>query len=407
MIRTPHSGQLEILQQKRRFNTVCCGRRWGKTELAQHLLLGVGESDNGALQGYPVAYGAPTYRMLTEVWRELSSILEPVLASKSESEKRMELITGGVIDFWSLDNFDSIRGRKYKRFISDESAMTRYLKEAFSHVIRPTLTDMRGDCFFLSTPKGKNNDFYEFFTTNFPDWARWQMPTASNPFIDPVEIEAARLQLDSLTFEQEYMASFVTNQINAFAYAYDPVKHLGVTEVNPRFELVLSFDFNVDPITCGVYQRIGNKILVHECMALSNSNIYELCDRILVSYPNMLYMVTGDSTGQNRSALSKDNLNYYTVIKNKLSLARGQLKVPTVNPPLAENRVLVNSVLQHQDITINEAKCRPLIFDLEYVSVLPDGSIDKGNRADLTKRADSIDHFRYYLNTFCKDFLKF
>jgi len=37
---------------------------------------------------------------------------------------------------------------------------------------------------------------------------------------------------------------------------------------------------------------------------------------------------------------------------------------------------------------------------------LPDGSIDKANRSDLTKRADSIDHFRYFLNTFCKDFLK-
>ena len=277
---------------KKRFNTICCGRRFGKTELAQHLILGVGESDNGALQGFPIGYFTPTYKMLTEVWRSLSYLLEAVIAKKDESEKRIELITGGVIDFWSLDNFDSIRGRKYKRAVIDEAAMVRRLKESFNHVIRPTLTDLKGDAFFFSTPKGKNNDFYDYFKIVDPIWQSFQMPTISNPFIDPAEIEAARHQLDSLTFEQEYMASFVTNQINAFAYAYNPVKHLGKTEVNKNFELIISFDFNVDPITCGIYQRIGNKILVHECMALSNSNIYELCDRITALYPNMLYMLS-------------------------------------------------------------------------------------------------------------------
>ncbi len=35
-----------------------------------------------------------------------------------------------------------------------------------------------------------------------------------------------------------------------------------------------------------------------------------------------------------------------------------------------------------------------------------DGSLDKSNRNDPTKQLDSLDNFRYYLNTFHKHVLK-
>src|SRR5205814_773463 len=41
------------------------------------------------------------------------------------------------------------------------------------------------------------------------DWASWQMPTASNPFIDPAEIEAARQDMTEAAFNQEFLAQFV------------------------------------------------------------------------------------------------------------------------------------------------------------------------------------------------------
>jgi hypothetical protein len=47
-----------------------------------------------------------------------------------------------------------------------------------------------------------------------------------------------------------------------------------------------------------------------------------------------------------------------------------------------------------------------LIYDLLNVSVLPDGSMKKGDRNDPKQQADSLDCFRYYLNQFHKDFIK-
>lgn len=372
--------------------------------MCQELLLGPDEFENGALNGFPVAYYAPTYAMLMEVWREMQSILSPIIVHKSETEKRLELMGKGVIDFWSLDDIDTSRGRKYKRAIVDEAAKVKRLKEAWQKTIRPTLTDMQGDAFFLSTPRGKNNDFYEF--SKYDGWGFWQMPTISNPHIEPDEVEEARRQLDPLSFAQEYLASFVTENMDAFAYAYDPLKHQRSTSWDRSQITYLSFDFNRNPITCLVVQHSGTKISVIEQIKLQNSNIYDLCDYILSKYRGAEFMVTGDATGKASSALVQDNINYYTVIKSKLNLSNGQLKLPSVNPPVRENRVLVNSVLHNLGVSIDPENAKGLIFDLEHASVLPDGSLDKSDRNDPTKQLDCLDTFRYYLNTFFRHILK-
>jgi hypothetical protein len=396
------------LDQKKRFNVLCCGRRWGKTKLSEELLLSPDDDTNGALNGFPVAYFAPTYKMLMEVWRAVVNMSQSITVNKSEVEKRIELIGGGVIDMWSLDTPDSIRGRKYKRIIVDEAATVTNLKYAWTEVMRPMLTDLKGDAWFLSTPKGKLNYFYDLSKNaeQYQDWTSFQMPTVSNPFIDPKEVEEARLQLDPLTFAQEYLASFITENLNSWAYCYSRDKHVGRTTLNRSYDVKLSFDFNRDPITCGVFQDYGDSIYGIEQIKLSNSNIYSLCDYINAKYGGCMLLVTGDATGKASSALVRDNLNYYTVIKSKLNLSINQIRVHTVNPSLEENRVLVNSILHSKNVVIDADNCKPLIFDLEHAQVLADGTLDKTDRKDPTKQLDALDCFRYYLNTFHKNILK-
>jgi phage terminase large subunit len=191
-----------------------------------------------------------------------------------------------------------------------------------------------------------------------------------------------------------------------WAYCYSREKHVGKTELNPRFDVKLSFDFNRNPITCGVFQDYGTEIKGIEQIKLENSNIYALCDYIRAKYGHCLLIVTGDATGRASNAMVKDNLNYYTVIKAQLNLSQAQLKVANVNPSIEENRVLVNSILHTKSVTLDEINCKGLIFDLEHAQVLPDGSLDKTDRKDPTKQLDALDCFRYYLNTFHKHALK-
>ena len=376
--------------------------------MAEELLLDP-DGNNGALSGNPVAYLAPTNKMLLEVWRTLLDTLAPIILKKSEIEHRIELYGGGIVDFWSLDDPDSCRGRKYKRAVIDEAAKVLHLKRAWTQVIRPTLTDLRGDAWFLSTPRGKNNYFYDLFKLpeTYDNWASFQSPTVSNPYIDPDEVEEARGQLDPLTFAQEYLASFVTENNNAFCYTYNAAKHNRPTVINPAWEVKLSFDFNRDPITCLVAQDIGNTVNFIEQIKLSNSNIYEICDYIKAKYGRYLLLVTGDATGRNKSALVRDELNYFKIIKAQLGLGDRQMRQPVSNPTLIENRVLVNSAFHHLDISIDPINCKGLIFDLEHAAVLPDGSLDKSDRSDATKQLDAIDCARYYFQTFFKHILKF
>ena len=203
-----HPGQVAVDANLTRFNVVDCGRRFGKTKYGMRKL---GEP---ALAGAPVAYMAPIYPMVTEVYRELDWLLGPIVTRRTEG-RRLELQGGGVIDFWSMENgADRIRGRKYKRVVLDECAMVTGLLTVWEKVVRPTLTDLRGDAFFLSTPRRGSGfqTFYDRGQGDDPEWRSWQMPTSANPFIDPAEIEAARRGMSEQAFAQEYLADFEASE---------------------------------------------------------------------------------------------------------------------------------------------------------------------------------------------------
>lgn len=191
-----------------------------------------------------------------------------------------------------------------------------------------------------------------------------------------------------------------------FVFAFDRTKHLGKTEWNRAQTLYLSFDFNRQPLCCTVWQWYNNEIKAIEAIKLDNSDIYKMCDYILLHYPGALYIVTGDATGKASTALVQDAINYYTVIKSKLNLGQGQLKVPESNPIVKESQVLTNAVFVMQKVVIDPDKCKGLIFDLENVRVLPDGSIEKKNREDPAQQADFLDTARYFFSTFFKWVLK-
>lgn len=203
----PHAAQEKILNEASRFNVVALGRRAGKTELGKRLLI------EPAAGGKPTAWFSPSYRMLIDVWRSVRSALYDVAERISEAEHRIDLRSGGVIEMWSLERADAVRGRRYGRVIIDEAAMLRDLGYAWSTVIRPTLVDLEGDAYFFSTPKGRNG-FWQLWQQAAAGgaWARWQMPSSVNPHLPPAELEAMRRQMPERVYAQEVEAQFLDDQ---------------------------------------------------------------------------------------------------------------------------------------------------------------------------------------------------
>lgn len=209
----PHKAQRLVRADAGRFNVVACGRRWGKTEMG--VALGV----ETFLKWQPVGWFAPTYKLMIEAWDRFIDVLAPLgnAVHTSKTDWRIKL-NGGSIDFWTLAARDAGRGRMYARSIVDEASLSPYMEDEWTKSIRPTLTDLIGDAWFLFSPKGHNyaHRLYVKGQDGAHGWKSWQMPTASNPFIDKAEIEAAREDLPADAFAQEYLAEFLADAANPF-----------------------------------------------------------------------------------------------------------------------------------------------------------------------------------------------
>jgi hypothetical protein len=178
-----------------------CGRRFGKTAL------GIREVCDDALAGHPVGWFAPTYKYVLEVWRELLQRLGPVVSRSNDQERRIELVTGGVIEMWTLDGPDPGLGRKYKRVVIDEAGIVPDLLLIWQQAIRPTLVDLSGHALFLGTPRGRRHGFVTLFNrgmTDDPDWQSFRASTLDNPYVPPEEVAMARKELPPEVFAQEF-----------------------------------------------------------------------------------------------------------------------------------------------------------------------------------------------------------
>lgn len=213
-IRLPalHPAQAMVRQSPARFKVLSCGRRWGKTLLGSSLSLSV------ALQGGRAWWVAPTYKMTDPGWRAIAGLASQIPGARiRRGDKEVLIGRQGVVAVRSADNWTALKGEKLNHLTMDECAFIK--EQAWTESLRPTLTDYHGSGMFISTPNGRNW-FYRLFMLGQeggnPIYQSWSMPTVSNPYIDPAEIEAARFELPEAIFEQEYLAIFLVDEGTVF-----------------------------------------------------------------------------------------------------------------------------------------------------------------------------------------------
>lgn len=207
----PHINQQKILDAERRFVVVMCGRRFGKSELSQILII------KEALKGGQVAYITPTYKLAQVFFERLTK----VLPFKNNIQKlKIYCPNEGSIEFFTGERLDNLRGRKFHLVIIDEAAFIPDLQSGWENSIRPTLTDYEGRAVFLSTPRGKNFFYSLFMKQGENDWQSFKFSTYDNPHINPREIDEARIQLPEVVFNQEYLADPAENSANPFGNAF-------------------------------------------------------------------------------------------------------------------------------------------------------------------------------------------
>jgi hypothetical protein len=206
------------------------------------------------------------------------------------------------------------------------------------------------------------------------------------------------------------------NDVKLFAYSFDEKKH--VVDVNtPEGKLFMTakkglpvkliFDFNVDPITCLVTQNDGLRwIKVLAEYRLRNSDIFELCERVYNDWSDYYLVATGDASGRARSALTKGNRTYVQTIQKLLHLSPRQMQFPTVNPSIANTRILMNSLFHKHPALFMSSACQFLIDDLRTVKVKVEPNKSVGIEKDKDPlKTHLLDNLRYYFWNYLRKFI--
>lgn len=362
VIPRPHAAQAQVLSEAKRFNVLCMGRRWGKTTLISNRIVTVSVE-----RGLPYGVFAPTYKLLEEAYIGLRKLLEPVtVRAVSHPSPRLELVTGAPVDFWTLDDPKTVgRGRKYGEAYVDEAAMSRYLEEAWQQAIRPTLTDYKGSAWFGSTPKGGN--YYKTLfdqADGLEDWARFQMPTVTNPYIDPDEVEAARLQLPSLVFRQEYLAEFVDAEGARISRAWlkygEPAKDL---PVYMGVDLAISEKEGADYTAAAVLSRDDDgRIYLRDVQ------------RIRAPFHQVLQFIEGMAAKWNPSKIAIEQVQYQAAVVQELK-RKTTLPIVGVKPDKDKQSRFLPLEGRYEQGLVSHSKDLPRIFEDELLS-FPMGSHD-------------------------------
>ena len=195
---------------------------------------------------------------------------------------------------------------------------------------------------------------------------------------------------------------------NPWLFTFSRPKHIANMELHAtkRDILYLTWDFNRNPQVCTILQWPNQqKVSFKEVIKIPNVGTEGICDLILQKYAGYLYLVTGDYSGDTVSSVFKEQVTNYSMIKTKLKLSDGQIKIGP-NPKLNSNRTLVNAIFFDYPIEMCPVKCKSLIYDCENVSMRADGSIVKDNRDDPSQQADVLDSARYWFNQFMPWYIK-
>lgn len=237
-----HPAQAEIAKDRHRFRVVICGRRFGKTTLAvQEMIANAISGDNRK-----VAYIAPTYQQARDIaWQELKRSAQSIATTINESrlEITVRTVKGGLSTLYlrGWEAVETLRGNRFEFLVLDEVASYRGFWVGWHEVLRPTLTDTRGQVLFIGTPKGFNH-FYDLYQIQDEDYKSFHFTSYDNPFIPSDEIDKAKEEITEDRFAQEYLADF--RKTEGLVYKeFNRERHVTETFPATYTETILGVDF--------------------------------------------------------------------------------------------------------------------------------------------------------------------
>ena len=146
-----------------------------------------------------------------DLQRNLIKHFDLEVTRDNAKERIIEPSNGSTIRMGSINQVDSCVGRSYDLIIFDEAALLDG-KDAFNIALRPTLDKETSKALFISTPRGRNNWFADFYNRGYndeyPEWLSIKATYHENPRHSDTDISEAKKTMSESEFAQEYLADF-------------------------------------------------------------------------------------------------------------------------------------------------------------------------------------------------------
>ena len=263
----PLQAQLHNDLDKYRFAVISCHRRFGKSvAIINHLIR---SALVHKLKNPRFAYIAPTYKQAKSIaWDYLKLYAGTIPGAKfHETELRCDLPNGSRISLLSSENPDSLRGLFLDGVCIDEVAQIE--PKLWNEIIRPAISDRKGFAYFIGTPAGMSNLFYELYqyALGNKDWYAYTAKASETSIIDKEELEAAKSQMGETKYKQEFECDWIAN-IEGSVYGdiikdLEDKKQLTRVPYDPSLEVHTAWDCGVNDDTVIIFfQQLGQQILV-------------------------------------------------------------------------------------------------------------------------------------------------
>ncbi len=380
-----HQAQEKIASDTHRFRVVNCGRRFGKTTEATEEIKGkaLGKASR-------ICYIAPTYQQARDIaWEVFKNELRPIIKNINEARLEIKTRTQGegesLIVLRGWESIETLRGQQFDFIVIDEIAQMRNFWLNWQEVIRPTLTDTKGEALFISTPKGFNH-FYDLYNkeNEDKDYKSFHFTTYDNPFVPKEEVDKAAEELTEDRFAQEYLADF--RKTEGLVYKeFSRDRHLyGGEDIPNKSESIAGIDFGFTNPTAVIHIT---KDTDNNYWVTSEWYKTKRTDKQIAEYVDSCKFNAVYPDPESPSAIEELNqrgINVVEVIKNKDSVKVG------IN--------LVRELFKQNKLHIHTS-CENLISELETYSYA-DKRPDHNEEENPIKENDhALDALRYALMT--------
>lgn len=276
--RALHPGQWEVAQSDARFRFLVCGRGWGKDHYAfADMLQAVTAPRAGP--GFLGLYVGPSHQQVKRIaWERWKRAIPPkyILGKPHETELKIRLRWGPIIQLVGSDHVDSLRGPDIHHLVITEFSFCR---ENLWTAVRPGLRTSRDRALLITTPNGPNFAWSLWKRTQKQgSWAHFQQPTWANPFHDREAVEEARDTFSRQQFDQEYGAKFEALE-GAIYGDFSLDRNVAPVEYRPGEMVYVGQDFNAGYIAALMGHCVGDDVEIVDEM-VTRTHIYDHIERM-------------------------------------------------------------------------------------------------------------------------------